>query len=244
MVGALRRKVRGAFVDVFGPGVVREINRAFMAGEYGEVSMGWWKRLVAFMNGKKRYTGLALMALPKVVALVAGAMAAAGFDPMEIAKWTAWGSGGLLFAIGIVHRIAKWLDDLTPDGPSGSGVAGAVLLLGVLSRSIATVLVVVGLGMLPGCAHILPRVHAEIEIGGKPGPVVDQRTVESKVCRGNVTGAWIYLVEEKGVSRDIADERIERAIQAAFKRKDCCLANECAAAAQGAGVPMPAGGVQ
>jgi len=74
-----------------------------------------WARLVAFMDGKKTYTGIALVALPKLAAVVAAAALTNGVDPITAAKWSAWGTGGVLTAIGIIHKIVKKFDDLTPD---------------------------------------------------------------------------------------------------------------------------------
>lgn len=75
----------------------------------------WWMKFVAFMNGKKTYTGIALLALPKFAAALAAAAIASGVDPATAATWTAWGTGSLLTFIGIVHKIVKRVDDLTPD---------------------------------------------------------------------------------------------------------------------------------
>lgn len=76
-----------------------------------------WARLVFFMDGKKTYTGAALVSGPKVIAAVAGILVANGVDSAEVAKYTAWGLGTGLVLVGVVHKIVKWLDDQTPSCP-------------------------------------------------------------------------------------------------------------------------------
>lgn len=76
---------------------------------------GWWMKFVAFMDGKKTYTGIALLALPKVAAALAAAAVASGVDPATAATWTAWGTGGMLTAVGLIHKLVRRIDDITPD---------------------------------------------------------------------------------------------------------------------------------
>lgn len=79
--------------------------------EYGPV----FTKVVQFFNHKAMISGAVLAALPKVAAVVAGALIANGFEPSQAAYYTAWGSGAVLVVAGVVHRIVKWADDQTPD---------------------------------------------------------------------------------------------------------------------------------
>jgi hypothetical protein len=79
--------------------------------EYGPV----FAKVVKFFNHKAMISGAALAALPKLAAVVAGAMIANGFEPSQAAYYTAWGGGAVLVVGGIIHRIVKWADDQTPD---------------------------------------------------------------------------------------------------------------------------------
>jgi hypothetical protein len=72
------------------------------------------KILKAF-NHKAVYTGAFVAALPKLAAVVYGALVANGFDPLLAAKYTAWGGGVVLVAAGVVNRLVRWADDQTPD---------------------------------------------------------------------------------------------------------------------------------
>jgi hypothetical protein len=111
----LGRKAKGAAFAVFGPIVAKEVHRSLSTGEYGRKEMELYNRFVAFMNGKKTLTGFALLALPAVTAALANAALEAGIDPLLVAKYAAYGSGAALTVIGVVHKIVKWFDDLTPD---------------------------------------------------------------------------------------------------------------------------------
>lgn len=115
LVGAIKRKLAGKAADVGIGLIVSEADRSLKAGEQGDEMKNAWAKLVAFMDGKKTYTGIALLALPKIAAVLAAAAIASGVDPSTAATWTAWGTGGLLTIIGLVHKLVKRLDDLTPD---------------------------------------------------------------------------------------------------------------------------------
>lgn len=135
---------KGKVLEFFGARVVREADRELSSGKYGEGPMRLWKRFVTFMNGKKTYTGALLLALPKAAAAVSAALLSAGYDPTDVAKWTMWGTGGVLAAIGMVHKIVKLLDDLTPDDKNQ------------LRDGLVVVLLCLSAATLPGCQGTVP----------------------------------------------------------------------------------------
>ena len=92
----------------------RELS-AVSKGKYGPEAKTMWQKLVAFMNGKKLFTGIALIALPTVTAAVGKAILDSGGDPMLAAQVVSWGAGTVLIVVGAIHRLVKYLDDQTPD---------------------------------------------------------------------------------------------------------------------------------
>lgn len=75
-----------------------------------------WK----FFDGKKTYTAIVMAAWPGIVAAAVAGAQKAGVDPAQVAHIAAIGGPTVLFVIGIVHKVVKWLDDQTPDAPSQS----------------------------------------------------------------------------------------------------------------------------
>jgi hypothetical protein len=88
---------------------------AVAKGKYGQEAKTMWQKLIAFMNGKKLYTGIALVTLPTVTAAVGKAILDNGGDPLLAAKVVSWGAGSVLIVVGAIHKLVKWLDDQTPD---------------------------------------------------------------------------------------------------------------------------------
>lgn len=95
--------------------VLSHYRRRLESGDYGEVSMGAWQKVVRFMDGKKTWTGFALLAVPAVVGTLVTTATDAGVDPAVVARIAAWGTGAVLVALGLAHKLVKWLDDMTPD---------------------------------------------------------------------------------------------------------------------------------
>ncbi len=173
LLDTIKRKAAGKAVDVAGPIAARAADRALSSGDYGVVSMNLWKRFVAFMNGKKLFTGAALVALPKLAAVVAGALIAAGLDPVQAATYTAWGGGGALAIVGMIHKVVKWLDDITPDDINKA--QGLVVLLAML-------------GSLSACGSL-----AQVRLGAEPKAHPDEKVVFARICANEPDAARLYL---------------------------------------------------
>lgn len=207
LLGKLKAKVTGKAVDVGGAMVARQVDAALESGEYGEASMRWWERFKAFMNGKKTLTGALLLALPKAAAAASAALLSAGYDPLEVARWTAWGGGAVLATLGLVHKVVKWLDDLTPDDRNDLMTGLRVLLV-----------------CLGGAAFSTACASAQMRLGREPRPLgPDPEVVEQLVCTGQADEAARY-VELRGGSQADRIELVERARKAVSKRPGCCAA--------------------
>lgn len=72
-----------------------------------------FKKFLAFMDGKKTWTGAAVIAAPTVVASVAEGIRQAGGDPVEVTRI----AGTIVLVLGILHKVVKFLDDLTSTTP-------------------------------------------------------------------------------------------------------------------------------
>lgn len=206
LLGKLKAKVTGKAVDVGGAMVARQVDAALGSGKYGEDSMRWWERCKAFMNGKKTLTGALLLALPKAAAAASAALLSAGYDPLEVARWTAWGGGAAIATLGLIHKVVKWLDDLTPDERKDLKDGLSVVLLALLPL------------LTIGCAS------AQMRLGREPRPLgPDPEVVEQLVCTGQADEAARY-VELRGGSQADRIELVERARKAVSKRPGCCAA--------------------
>jgi hypothetical protein len=68
-----------------------------------------FQKVIAWFDGKKTWTGAALVALPAIFASVAGFLTEVGAQvPIQV-------FGAILLGAGIVHKVVKFIDDLTPD---------------------------------------------------------------------------------------------------------------------------------
>ncbi len=69
--------------------------------------------IVRWFDGKKMWTGAALVALPPLLATVTSFLADVGVaEPVQV-------FGYALVAMGFAHKVVKFLDDLTPDHAIG-----------------------------------------------------------------------------------------------------------------------------
>ncbi len=175
--------------------------KALAEGRFGEAP----KKAYWFLAGKKMYIGAVL-----------GAVAA-------LLQWGT--SSGTCGQLGL---------DCTGYTATLASVAGILALIGLYDGAVRAeapnkfaglvVLLCLSFGVLSGCAGMLPPISANI--GRQPVQQPDQETINGLICRGKFEAAEVYA-QDRGASRAEVTERVQRAIQEAFKRPDCCLENAC-----------------